>query len=122
MKKIIFFPLFLLFTTVLFAQTDFYYSKNGQKEYLKTRKDMVLIKCFPETNMETWVNRYDIISAYLIAEHLIIASIDSLTTNLNTFKRNTAVEDVAYVLTNIEGGIQMPSQTIFLRMKNGRSQ
>jgi subtilisin family serine protease len=104
----------------LFAQSDFYYAKDGKKEYLKIRKDMVLIQCAPETNMEVWIRQPHFISASLIADHLIVAAIDSVKTPINTLKRDPNIEDITYVLEYADGTIQIPSNKIFMRTKQGR--
>jgi hypothetical protein len=110
--------LFLFLTTALFAQTNFFYSTNGKKEYLKIKKDMALVRCTPETDIETWIEQFDFTSADILWNNLVIVRFDSLQLNLNHLQRNSNILDVAYALEYADGAIQIPTNHIFIKMSD----
>jgi hypothetical protein len=52
MKRLILFLVLANITLGLFAQSDFFYTPNGEKEYFKVRKDKVLLKTQSKTEVE----------------------------------------------------------------------
>jgi len=114
--------LLLLFApTNTFAQTDFIYSTDGKIENFKIRKDIVLLQCQPNTQIKTLVNEFYLTSAFNYSDNLIIATIDTLKTNINSLKRAHNVADVTYALEYADSNIQIPTYEIFVEMKDGKT-
>jgi len=115
------FFLLLFAPTNTFAQTDYFYTASGEKESFKVRKDRVLIKCQPNTDVDAFLEPSFFISASDFGDNLIIATIDTLQTHLSNLRRTPNVADVTYALEYRDGTIQMPMYEIFLKPKEGRT-
>jgi len=121
MKKLLWFSLSVSFIVGLFAQSDFFYSAKGEKENFKIRKDMVILKFEPETDIKSLVEPSFFISAYTFGDNFIIATIDTLAIDINGLKQKCTITDVAYALEYSDGAIQFPSYEILLKVKKGRT-
>jgi len=111
--------LLLFFTTGLFAQTDFFYSPDGEKVVLKLKKDMALVKHRPETSIDTWLAQSNFTSSTIISNNLVIVSFDSMQMNLNNLKQNSNILDAVYALENAYGSKQIPTNVIIIKLKVG---
>jgi len=111
---------FYFLLTGVFAQTDFFYGMNGEKAYLKIKKDMALLKCQPETKTETLLAQSFFTSAFHVQENLFIANLDTLRMNLQQAKKTPNIEDVTYALESKDGTILFPTYDIVVQMKEGR--
>ena len=120
MKKFILFSLSIVFGMGLFAQTDFYYLGDGKRVDCKIKKDMVVFKCQPQTDIDALVEQDLFTFVHRYRKDLVIATIDTLKSNLEIVKNHRDISDVTYAL-ECSGEIQMPNGNIFLRMKGGIS-
>ena len=121
MKKFVLSSLCIVFVLGLFAQTDFYYVGNGKTVNCKIKKDMVVFKCQPETDIETLVKQSVFTSAYRFSKDLVIATIDTLKSNLEMVKNHRNITDATYALKCFDNELQLPNGNIFVRMKGGIS-
>ncbi len=121
MKHIILFLVFVSISTVLFAQVDFLYSEKGEKEYLKIRKDKMIIKTKSPEDAKALVKETVFYSAYDIYDNMVIATIDTLQTKLDGLNKKLDVFDVAYALEYKDGVLHYPSYRMFVKFKKGQS-
>jgi subtilisin family serine protease len=105
----------------LFAQSDFFYSSNGEKEIFKIRKDKVILKSKSVTGMQKILQKTSISSAYSLGENMVIASIDTLAIRMDTLIQTADVADVAYFLEYADGILQAPTNKIFVKPQKAQS-
>jgi len=98
MKKLVLFSLLIFFVISLFAQTDYFYLANGEKVSFNIRKDMVVVKCQPQTDIEALVEQSVLISARQFSDIFIIAKMDTLQSNFESLKQHRSIVDVSYAL------------------------
>ena len=121
MKHIIIFLVFVNITIGLFAQSDFFYTDNGEKEYFTIRKDRVILKAKSETEAKTLTKQTFFLSARNVGNDMVIATIDTVEIRLENLKQKTDAVDVAYGLEYTDGTIQMPTNKIFVKFNDGQS-
>jgi subtilisin family serine protease len=120
MKKNILFSLFILLVLGLSAQTDYYYLGSGKRVECKIKKDMVVFKSQPQTDIDAMVEQDIFTFAHRFDKDLVVATIDPLKSNLKILKNHRNIVDATYAL-ECSGEIQMPNGNIFIRMKGGIS-
>jgi hypothetical protein len=122
MKRFIFLLVMLAnAVSCLFAQSDFFYSSKGEKEWFKIRKDKVILKPESAIGAQRILLRRGINSAYSFGEDKIIAAIDTLKIEKDTLIQNEDVADVAYFLEYSDGTLQAPTDKIFVKPKSSQS-
>jgi hypothetical protein len=121
MKRIILF--FLLANTIsgLFAQSNFFYSSNGEKVWFNIRKDKVILKSKSTIGTQRILQQTGISSAYSFNEDKVIATIDTLITMIDALAQNADVADATYFLEYADGILQAPTDKIFVKLKKAQS-
>ncbi len=121
MKRIIVFFILIKISIGLFAQSDFFYTEKGGKEYFKIRKDRVILKTkgveAKALSGQTTIFR----SVRDVNYDMVIATIDTLQINLDGLRQKQGIIDVSYALEYADGTIQMPTNKIFVKFKEGQS-
>ncbi|MDR0872624.1 MAG: S8 family serine peptidase [Prevotellaceae bacterium] len=119
MKKIILFLVLANITIGLFAQTDFFYQPNGEKELFKIRKDKILIKAKSEDYSKELLSRDVFISAFRLNRKDIVASIDTAKNTFEDLRKDPNIVDVAYGLEYADSTLYFPTKRIFIKSKEG---
>ena len=99
---------------------NFFYSIQGEKVYLKVRKDKVIIKAESADEALKLQDNAVFLSAEAVPVYWVLATIDSLKTNLDDLLQITGVADAAYGMVYPEypeDGFAYPSDKIFVQCK-----
>ncbi|MDR0763069.1 MAG: S8 family peptidase [Bacteroidales bacterium] len=120
MKKIILFTVLQVSISIgLFAQTDFFYSKDGKKEEFKIRKDKVLVKTKSLSDAKRISEQAIFRTAYNLNDERVIATIDTLKVDAEKLKQSQDIIDASYFLEYTDGTLQSTTNQIFVKSKNG---
>jgi len=101
MKRFILFLVFVKITTVLLAQSDFFYTDKGEKETFKIRKDKMILKTKSATDAKVLSNQAIFRSAYDVSYDCVIATIDTFQIKLDDLKQRSDVVDATYAQLSI---------------------
>lgn len=121
MKRLYLFLILVQITATLFAQSDFFYSKNGKKEVFKIRKDLVVFKTktpnLQGLNMQTsGLKSFD-----KLADDLMKAKINPETFKKEALDRSGMIEDTYYMLEYNNDALLALSNSIFVKPHKGES-
>jgi len=83
MRRVIVFFVFVSITIRLFAQSDFLYTGKGEREYLKIRKDKIILKAKSVAEAKLLTKQIAFRSAYDVDYDMVIATIDTLQINID---------------------------------------
>ncbi len=113
--------LFYVLPVLVYAQTDFIYAPNGEKIKFKLRKDKIFLKIKSATEAYTLFEKdsLEIIPSTNI--QFAIVSIDTLNIKLQDIKQKQQILGATYMLEYIDGTLQAPTETIFVKCKKGIS-
>jgi subtilisin family serine protease len=109
MKQLILFLILAGITPGLFAQSDFFYSGNGNMNTLKIRKDRVIFNTKSTNSVNIMENRQNSRIKFTgsTALNWIKAEVDPETFSENDFAGIDSVTDWYYMLEDIDGGVLM---------------
>jgi len=102
------------------AQTDFFYSINGERETFNVRKDRVVLKTNSEEGARAVSAQTVFRAARTVGYDMVIATIDSLSVTLENLRQISNVADVAFALEYADGTVQMPTNRIFVQFRDGQ--
>jgi hypothetical protein len=122
MKRLFLFLILASISIGMFAQSDFYYTPTGEKEYLKVRKDQVILRTQPKIDFEK-IAQQSIFSSVENLDYnsnLLKATINPKQTNKEGLKKNGDIVDVSYLL-EAGGKLLTPVDKIFVKPKKGQS-
>jgi subtilisin family serine protease len=122
MKKICLFLVLASATLNLFAQSDFYYSKNGKEESFKIRKDIVIFKTKSQVNAGKQMQYPKFKSVDIIYGDLMKATVDPVEFDGEDLAGMDGATDSFYMLEYTgDGTLQALSNQILLIPQKGES-
>ena len=110
-----------LLATSLFAQSDFFYSKDGKKEVFKIRKDLVVIKTKSQDWQDRAIRQFKFESLDRLSDGLVKAKVDPNRFRDEELMRSDRVEDVYYMLEYNNAAQLALSNSIFVKPCEGET-
>ena len=110
-----------LLATSLFAQSDFFYSKDGKKEVFKIRKDLVVIKTKSQDLQDRAIRQFKFESLDRLSDGWVKAKVDPNRFRDEELMRSDRVEDVYYMLEYNNTAQLALSNSIFVKPREGET-
>ena len=110
-----------LLATSLFAQSDFFYSKDGKKEVFKIRKDLVVIKTKSQDLQDQAIRQFKFESLDRLSDGWVKAKVDPNRFRDEELMRSDRVEDVYYMLEYNNAEQLALSNSIFVKPREGET-
>ncbi|PDP68223.1 S8 family serine peptidase, partial [Tannerella forsythia] len=110
-----------LLATSLFAQSDFFYSKDGKKEVFKIRKDLVVIKTKSQDWQDQAIRQFKFKSLDRLSDGWVKAKVDPNRFRDEELMRSDRVEDVYYMLEYNNTAQLALSNSIFIKPRKGET-
>ncbi len=110
-----------LLATSLFAQSDFFYSKDGKKEVFKIRKDLVVIKTKSQDLQDRAIRQFKFESLDRLSDGWVKAKVDPNRFRDEELMRSDRVEDVYYMLEYNNAEQLALSNSIFVKPREGET-
>ena len=110
-----------LLATSLFAQSDFFYSKDGKKEVFKIRKDLVVIKTKSQDLQDRAIRQFKFESLDRLSDGWVKAKVDPNRFQDEELMRSDRVEDVYYMLEYNNTAQLALSNSIFVKPREGET-
>ena len=110
-----------LLATSLFAQSDFFYSKDGKKEVFKIRKDLVVIKTKSQDLQDRAIRQFKFESLDRLSDGWVKAKVDPNRFRDEELMRSDRVEDVYYMLEYNNTAQLALSNSIFIKPREGET-
>ena len=110
-----------LLATSLFAQSDFFYSKDGKKEVFKIRKDLVVIKTKSQDLQDRAIRQFKFESLDRLSDGWVKAKVDPNRFRDEELMRSDRVEDVYYMLEYNNAEQLALSNSIFVKPCEGET-
>ena len=110
-----------LLATSLFAQSDFFYSKDGKKEVFKIRKDLVVIKTKSQDLQDLAIRQFKFESLDRLSDGWVKAKVDPNRFRDEELMRSDRVEDVYYMLEYNNTAQLALSNSIFVKPREGET-
>lgn len=111
----------LLVATSLLAQSDFFYSKNGEKEVFKIRKDLVVFKTKSQDLQDQAIRQFKFESLDRLSDGLVKAKVDPNRFQDEELIRSDRVEDAYYMLEYNNTAQLALSNSIFVKPREGET-
>ena len=110
-----------LLATSLFAQSDFFYSKDGKKEVFKIRKDLVVFKTKSQDLQDQAIRQFKFESLDRLSDGWVKAKVDPNRFRDEELMRSDRVEDVYYMLEYNNTAQLALSNSIFVKPREGET-
>ena len=110
-----------LLATSLFAQSDFFYSKDGKKEVFKIRKDLVVFKTKSQDLQDQAIRQFKFESLDRLSDGWVKAKVDPNRFRDEELMRSDRVEDVYYMLEYNNAEQLALSNSIFVKPREGET-
>ena len=110
-----------LLATSLFAQSDFFYSKDGKKEVFKIRKDLVVFKTKSQDLQDQAIRQFKFESLDRLSDGWVKAKVDPNRFRDEELMRSDRVEDVYYMLEYNNTAQLALSNSIFIKPREGET-
>jgi len=115
MKTTVFFAVMMTFCSVIYAQTEYFYTSTGDKEYLSVNKDCIVLSVTEEKDANSLSRNPLFKELSKLKDELYIATVSTDIEKSNLEK----TVDWTYMFNYSDGTIQAPTHQLFIKPLKG---
>ncbi|MDR2962616.1 MAG: S8 family serine peptidase [Bacteroidales bacterium] len=119
MKFILTLIVFSHLATSLFAQSDFFYSANGERVVFTIKKDQMILKTNTKEGYQSLSKERGFRSVISVGDNIVLVSIDTLQTKLNIMLDRLGIMNATYGLESEDSVVHFSTNEIFIQLKKG---